>query len=270
VSGIVWFDGRFSTPEEARVGVDDPGYLLGDGVFATLRAYRGRCFRAARHLAGVARGAELLGLTLPWPLDRVAEIADEAARRGAPEEGDARVRVTLTRGGRLSVLARPIDPPPGDAYVAGVGAVTLRLRRRAALDPIVKTTSYAPEIAARREAEARGAAEGVQLAPGGELACGAMSNLFVVARDVLFTPALESGCRDGVTRREVLALAPRAGLVAREERLDPALLREADEIFFTSSRVECLPVGTLDGRTVGAAFPRAAALRALLREEALA
>lgn len=255
-------------PDEARVALDDRGYLLGDGVFATLRGYDGVCFRKADHLAGLLRGAELLGLGLPEGAARDALdlLCDEAARRTG--ERDAYVRITLTRGPRLSILARALDAPPEDAYARGVQAVTVRTRRRPPLDPVVKTTSYALEIAARREAEAAGAAEGVQLALDGALAGGAMSNLFAVAGRRLLTPSVESGCRDGVTRRAVLALAARAGLEAAEARLAPEVLFEADELFFTSTRVECLPLSRLDGRALASTFPKTAALRALLREEA--
>src|SRR6478672_7362582 len=79
----VYFGGPFVAPdgEEARVPLTDPGYLLGDGVFATMRGYDGVCFRAERHIAILARGAELFGLPLPVGVDRLVAIADEAAAR---------------------------------------------------------------------------------------------------------------------------------------------------------------------------------------------
>ena len=79
----VYFEGRFVPPEgdEARVPLTDPGYLLGDGVFATMHGYDGVCFRAERHLAILVRGAELFGLPLPFGVDRLIAIADEAASR---------------------------------------------------------------------------------------------------------------------------------------------------------------------------------------------
>jgi branched-subunit amino acid aminotransferase/4-amino-4-deoxychorismate lyase len=98
-----------------------------------------------------------------------------------------------------------------------------------------------------------------------------MANLFLVRGDTLLTPALESGCRAGITREAVLEIAHEEGLSTREESLDPALLFEADEVFFTSSRVECLPIAAVDGRAVGRGgydserSPRTAALRARLR-----
>jgi branched-subunit amino acid aminotransferase/4-amino-4-deoxychorismate lyase len=271
VTRVTWHDGRFAGPDEPRLRLDDPGYLLGDGVFATMRAYRGVCFRAALHLAELARGAVIFGIASPVEPVRLEAVCHEAAARTGA--ADAYVRVTLTRGPVLSVLARPLEAPGEEDYVRGVAAVTVTWRRAppACGDPTVKSTSYAAPLLARREAETRGAREGLQLGIAGELACGAMSNVFVVVGDALLTPSLASGCRDGVTRRTVLALATRAGLEAREVRLEPSVLARADEAFFTSTRFECLPLASLDGAHVGrGTYPRAAALRHLLRGEALA
>ena len=95
-----------------------------------------------------------------------------------------------------------------------------------------------------------------------------MANLFLVSGDALLTPSLASGCRAGVTREAVLALAPRLGLSVREEQLAHDALFTADEAFFTSTRVECLPIAAVDGRSIGAvasSHPRTTALRAELR-----
>ncbi|MDB4938130.1 MAG: Branched-chain amino acid aminotransferase [Labilithrix sp.] len=259
----------------------DPGYLLGEGVFATMRGYDGVCFRAERHLATLVRGAATFGLALPVGVDRVMAIADEAASRTRVR--DAYVRVTLARSGdpdrpALTVISRPLDAPGDEAYVHGVASAIVATRRvpPACMDPTVKTTSYAPQVIARRQAVALGigAGEGIMLAVDGSLACGTMANLFLVKGDMLLTPPTASGCRGGVTRELVLELAARVGLTAREEMLDPSALFDADEAFFTSSRVECLPIASVGGRAVGRErttptegprHPRTAALRAALR-----
>lgn len=262
----VYFEGRFVPPDEARVSITDPGYLLGEGVFATMRGYDGVCFRAERHLKTLARGAELFGLALPVGIDRLIAIADEAASRTRVR--DAYVRVTLTRGSDdarpvLSVLSRPLVTPSADDYARGVAAAMVTRRRvpPECMDGTVKTTSYAPQVLAKREAMSLGVGEGegIMLATDGSLACGTMANLFLVAGDTLLTPSLASGCRAGITREAVLEVAPRIGLTVRESVLAPAALFDADEAFFTSSRVECLPIATVDGRAVGK--PRAEAAR---------
>jgi branched-chain amino acid aminotransferase len=253
-AAVVFLGDRFVPEGEARVAIDDAGYLLGDGVFATMRAHGGVCFRQSEHLARVVRGAELFGIPLPLGVARLAEIADEAASRTGAR--DAYVRVTLTRGGggddeaTLSVLARALDVP-GEALRASgarVGVVAPRRPPSACADPFVKSTSYAPFVLARRAAVTRGLDEGLQLAVDGSVAGGAMSNVFAVRGNELVTPPLETGARAGVTRGVVMQLAPSLGLTPSEAALTPADLAAADEVFLTSTRIGCLPVAEIDGR----------------------
>ncbi|CAN5886449.1 aminotransferase class IV [soil metagenome] len=270
----VFFEDRFvaaSDPSAARVSVTDRGYLLGEGVFATLRGYDGTCFRSQRHLALLERGAQAFGMSLPMSIERIADVADEAAAfTGA---SDAYVRVTVARGGDdgrpvLSVLARGFDVPSDDDYESGIPVTVVSARRipPACMDPAIKSTSYAPSVLARREAGLRGARDGIQLAVDGSLACGTMANVFLVHSGVLYTPPLESGCRPGITREAVFEVAARERIEVREQRIDPAALAEVEEVFFTSTRVECLPIASVDGRVVGRSrYPLTTALRSALR-----
>ena len=263
---VTFFHDAFVAPEDARVPILDPGYLVGDGVFATMRAYDGVCFRADVHLRALASSAAAFGIALPTGFERAVEIANEAARRTSAEH--AYVRVTLTRGHTspptvFSVIARPMVVPSEDDYRYGVATVTVRARRipPSCFDPCIKSTSYAAQLLGRREAERAGAAEGLQRAIDGSLACGTMSNVFVMVGDTLLTPPLDTGCRDGVTRGVILELAPTLFRDVREETLPPDIFARASEAFLTSTRVECLPIASVDGVRIGASFERTHALR---------
>lgn len=265
---VVHLGGRFVEEDDARVRVTDRGYLLGEGVFATMRGYGGVCFKSREHLATMARGAAMFGLPLPMTVEALAELCDEAARRSEAET--AYVRVTLARDGGdgsvLSILAKAFEVPPPSAYDSGIDAITVSLRRPppACGDPTIKSTSYGREVLVRREVAARNAGEGIMLAVDGSLACGTMSNLFVVKGNDLFTPERASGCRCGVTRAAVIALASRLDLRVREERLAPSVLDDADEVFFASTRVECVPVARIDGKPTRGRYERTHAMRAAL------
>lgn len=268
---ILWAEGDFRTPETTRVAWNDRGLLLGHGVFATMRGYRGTCFRAREHVETLALGARVLGIPVPRSVDAIVATADEAARRTGSD--DAYVRVTLTAGpadgpSTLLIQASDFDDVPTDAmYAKGVATAILDARRSGptCIDPRIKTTSYATEVVARREARTRGLFEGLQRSVvDGTLACGTMSNLFVVKGGVVKTPALASGCRNGLTRRTLMELARDEGLAVDEGTITDADLEGADEIFLASTRIEALPVGAVDGRAVPLG-PVAPKLRRALR-----
>src|SRR4051812_48944421 len=60
-----WLDGALVPLEQARVSVLDHGLVVGDGVFETLRVYRGVPFAWSRHLARLRLSAGGLGLVVP-------------------------------------------------------------------------------------------------------------------------------------------------------------------------------------------------------------
>ena len=70
----------------------------------------------------------------------------------------------------------------------------------ACLDPSIKCGNYLPGILARRELDAAGMIEGVQLGVNGAVS-GTVSNIFLVRNGRLLTPSLSSGCLPGVTQR---------------------------------------------------------------------
>jgi branched-chain amino acid aminotransferase len=259
MSTVVFLGDRFlGADEPALVPLADRGYLHGDSVFATLRALDGRPCAAERHLRRLFAAARCFGVAMPMGEARLTEVMTEAASRvGVP---DVTLRVTASRGvGRwgldtsgsfattLSVVARPTTAPSEEARTRGVATKILSTRRvpAACLPPSHKTGNYLVSIAARRELE--GLVEGVQLSVDGRVSSGTISNLFLVRDGALITPDESADCRLGVTREMILELAPSLGLRAVEADVRVEDLATADEIFFASSVMLCLPVRRVEG-----------------------
>jgi branched-chain amino acid aminotransferase len=68
----------------------------------------------------------------------------------------------------------------------------------------------------------------------GFLCEGMSSNLFVVYKKKIYTPALSEGCVEGVMRSVVMRLAAENGLEVIEAQINPEILHEADEVFLTN------------------------------------
>ena len=71
LSMLVYLNGAFVPKEEAKVSVFDHGYLYGDGIYETLRAYDGMLFHLDGHLARLQHSADAISLKLPLPLDKI-------------------------------------------------------------------------------------------------------------------------------------------------------------------------------------------------------
>jgi branched-chain amino acid aminotransferase len=114
----------------------------------------------------------------------------------------------------------------------------------------LKTTSYAENVIALSYAKARGAVEAIFANTRGELCEGTGSNVFVVLDGVVTTPPLDSGCLAGITRELTLEWCREAGIPVREQTLPLDVLREADEVFITSSTKDVLAVHAVDDRLI--------------------
>jgi len=77
MAGIAWVNGRLLPPEEAAISPLDPGFMYGQGLFETMRAYKGRVFRLPQHLDRLLAGAEQLDLTPP-ERDYITEAIEQA------------------------------------------------------------------------------------------------------------------------------------------------------------------------------------------------
>lgn len=61
------------------------------------------------------------------------------------------------------------------------------------------------------------------------------SNVFVLYKNHLYTPALTEGCVEGVMRQVVINIALQNSIPATEAQINPEILYEADEVFLTNA-----------------------------------
>jgi branched-chain amino acid aminotransferase len=262
-------NGVFVRDQDAVVSVHDRGFRYGDGVFDTLRVYRGRPFLIERHIGRLIEGATAIGVApLPTASALASAIRDLIDRN---EIAEALVRTTVTRGistgwdarhagdPTVVIVEQPFAGYPDQLYRSGASIVILantRLRP-SALTPAAKSLSLLVHVQAKRDATARDADEAVLCSESGVVAEGTVSNIFCVRNGRLHTPPLSDGILQGITREVVLGLARRDGIETVEDRITPDELRTADEVFLTSTGMEVLPVTRVDGRRVGSGQPGA-------------
>src|SRR5215831_2137662 len=110
-SGCICVDGRLLAPHEASVSALDAGFMLGDGLFESLRASGGVPYLLERHLERLYGGAGELGFEgMPTRELLTEQIGATLARAGLD---DTYLRITVTRGRG----GAPPAPPSGSPTV---------------------------------------------------------------------------------------------------------------------------------------------------------
>ncbi len=251
-------------PTVPLLPADDLGVLRGESVFETVRIAGGRPAYLSEHLARLARSAERLALTLPvgWP--ELAALA--VATWGRP---DGVMRLVCSRGGVAYALVTPVPAETVRGREHGVRAVTLTLGLPAGLRQTapwllggVKSTSYAVNMAALRQAKAQGAEDVIFLSGDGEVLEAPTATVAWVTDGRLVTPPPpDVGILPGTTMAVLLELCAELGVAYEVRRGTASELAAADEVLLASSVRAVAPVVTLDGRDLGTG-PVTARLRA--------
>lgn len=256
---MVYLNGQFIEPEQARVSVFDRGFLFGDAVYEVIRYFNGKPYAMDLHVQRLQRTLREVRFT-HFRAEDIVRLGDELVARN--DLRDACVYWQITRGtgpGRSHLPPKEMSPtvfgcvdrtPPLSqcATPAETSAALHEDWRWARCD--IKSTNLLPNILGKLAAADSGAEE-VIFHRGGRISEGGSTTVLVVRDGRLFTPPIDDpdlSILHGITRRVVAAL-PGADLDERPVTVEE--LRSADEIILAGTRTLLAAVTRLDGRQVG-------------------
>ncbi|MCA7083497.1 D-amino acid aminotransferase [Cupriavidus sp. DB3] len=260
---IVYLNGELTPLSEARIPVLDRGFIFGDGVYEVIPVYAGKPFRAAQHLARLARSLDAIGI--PNPHDEGQWTALIARVMQANPMPDQMIYIQVTRGvakrmhafpkevtPTVFIMTNPMSLPPAAATERGVACVTMEDKRW--LHCQIKSTSLLGNVLAAQNASEHGVTEAIQFRDG-MLTEASASNVWVVKNGVVAAPPKDNLILEGIRYGLIEELCARfeIPLVSRPVTRDEVFA--ADEVLLSSASKEILPVVTIDGQTIGKGVP---------------
>jgi branched-chain amino acid aminotransferase len=233
----VWLNGRLVA--DATLSIADRGFLLGDGVFETMRTAGPEILWLDDHLARLRQNAAVLGI----PVERSdAEIAGGLGELVvAYGLNHGAVRLTLSRG---PVATRGLLPPakPNPTLLATVATlapsipqislVVARTTRRNEASPLsrMKSLNYGDNLIARQEAIARGADDAILLNTSGHVTCATVASVFLHLDGRWITPPVADGVLPGLARQRLALM-----LDSIEASVNESALAHVESIILANS-----------------------------------
>lgn len=265
---VVNIDGRLIYASQAKISVFDHGLLYGDGIFEGIRFYKNRVFLLSKHIERLFNSAKAINLKMTWTKETVKNMIIETIIANSLKSGY--IRLVVTRGkGDLGLDPRKCLQPTiiiiteheikllAEQKITGAKAIISSVRR----DPVdatsheIKSLNYLNSILAKIEATNAGAHEAICLNSSGSIVEGVAENIFMVKGESVITPPTSAGCLEGITRELVKNIAENLGYKVKEENITPTQLYIADEVFFTGTAAEIVPVREINGRIIGEGKP---------------
>ena len=261
---IVYLNGDYMPMSDARISPMDRGFLFGDGIYEVVPSYDGKLVGFGPHMDRMQEGLDAIEIKLAIDHQAWRDIASELIERNGG--GNLGIYFHVSRGAdtiRNHAYPEGIEPtfyafafeiPP--APIADKAAVTpykvsttedLRWKRCN-----IKSTALLGNVMHYQHGYSQGNNETILYNADGELTEAAACNVYVVKNGVVATPPLDYQKLPGITRLMLLDILRKDGSIPVEERnvtLDE--LRDADEVWISSSSKEIAPVIEVDGKAMG-------------------
>ncbi|MCX7959289.1 MAG: aminotransferase class IV, partial [Deltaproteobacteria bacterium] len=216
------------------------------------------------HLDRLYKSADFISLKLK---DRsyIEKLIRKTIIKGNNKESYVRLVITRGIGWEIGmnpcyalkpnyiVIVKNFSPPPVNPDERCIKAAIASIRRnlKDSLNPLIKSGNYLNNVLAHIDAMKKGGAEAIMINPDGYVAEGTTFNVFMVKKGIYYTPPLDSGILDGITRKVLLRLMKENGVRFIEKNIKPSELLNADEVFFTSTLREIQPVIMINGKKIG-------------------
>lgn len=263
--GMTYLNGEFMPADQACLPLMDAGFWLGVNIFDVLSARRGHIFKLDAHVRRFCRSLHAVRIDIPYTQTEFGALIVETVRRSGLE--DSYIQTIATRGLRSSAPISEWTPtviinaiPYFEIVSPEVSARGLRIRISSirnvpiqSVDAKIKTFNRLHSYLARLEAIDADADDTIMLDHDGYVTEGRGANVFTVAGGGLCTPP--EGMLEGITRETVFALAAESGIPAREQRLTPYDLYNADEVFYCTTAGGVMPIVEVDRRRIGDGTP---------------
>lgn len=250
----VFFNNKIIDAQQANLCATSPAALYGFGLFETMRSYKGKIVYLTEHLERIKKSARSFGLKIPYPAEKLKEQIDRIIKINKLD--DAYVRLTVWRNSETKsdvlVCAGKYKPYLKSKYAQGFSCKISSLRQNeGSFLSQIKSTNYLFSLTAHSQAVRAGFDQAIILNNQGFVCEAGRANIFLVKNKEIFTPKLESGCLEGITRQAVLDLALKEGIACRQANFTLQDLYNAEEVFLTNSLIGIMPVKSVEGIKIG-------------------
>lgn len=224
------------------------GLRFGDGLFETIKCSNGQLEFLDDHLARLWKGMQVLQFNIPkhFTPDRLQEEIESLLKKNRHEK-KARIRLTIFRGdGGLydEIDHRPnyiiqsweIAAETGSWNSNGlVLGIYTEVKKPFNILSGLKHNNFLPYVLAALYAKKEKWNDVIVLNTDGRLCDTTIANIFLIKDEVVYTPALQEACINGIMRRHIITRLTASGFKVVEGEITIANLEAADEVFLSNS-----------------------------------
>ena len=268
-----YLNGKILKDKQLKLSPFDRAFLFGDGVYETLRWYKGKLFKLDLHIERLKKSLASSRIIFS-SFDEIEKVINELIKKNKFEDEEHLfIYLQITRG---AYFPRQHHFPPADVEPTfflsvvpfkrheeelknGIKVILEEDIRWTRCD--IKATMLMPNVLARQRALEQNAVEAV-FVRNGFITEGTHTSFCAVKNGKLYTPPLSpnGGLRtnyilDGITRKVILEICGKEEIPINETEIKADELKSFDEIMLLGTISEVMPVVRVDEWQVGDGKP---------------
>ncbi|PLR65682.1 aminodeoxychorismate lyase [Bacillus sp. UMB0893] len=256
----IYLNSNYVKEEEANISPFDHGYLYGLGAFETFRLYNGHPFLLKDHLDRLQDAMQHLHIHLDIKSLKVEKIIQKLLKLNQLENENVSVRLNISAGaGELAFGAMDYAEPTVMLFMKKLPAAPKDIEKRGQILTIrrntpegeqrLKSHHYLNNVLAKHEIGNDPSVEGIFLTKEGFVAEGIVSNLFWVKDNAVYTPSIDTGILNGITRQFIIQCLNKRKIHVEEGTYKLEELMSAEEVFATNSVQEIVPIRDISSQS---------------------
>lgn len=236
---FVCFNGDLFPSSQALFTVQNRSFKYGDGIFETIKVFRGKIPLASLHFERLFLSLQLLKIHPSFNQEQLTKKLMELCEKNDCQEL-ARVRLAVYRneynGSGFVMEALSLPESVNELNESGF-AIDLYPYARKSKDAFsnLKSANFLPYVLADLYAQEKNLDDSVVLNCDSLLCDTSKANIFLIKDHEIFTPALHQGCINGVMRRFLIDELKKQNYKIHQEEISETDLVQADEVFLTNA-----------------------------------
>jgi D-alanine transaminase len=265
MESLACLNGELMPIDQARVPVDDRGFLFGDAVYEVIRLYEGCCWLEAEHMERLRRGVAALEFG-DYDIDRLTQRMHRTISTSGIQEGTVYLHVTRGVSPRAHAFPKPEVPPTELILVRPYDDTSAARLREAGVETIshpdlrwkrcdIKSTNLLANVLAKQAATRAGCYEAILVDAEGRVTEGSSTSVLWIRGGRLEGTPEGHGLLPGTTRHLVLRLAETIGIPYADARITLEELIGADEVLLAGTATEIVSVVRVDDKFIADGRP---------------
>lgn len=257
-SEILLFNGKKIEDKDLNFNKLRRGFLYGDGVFETLLTRNLKIFRYEDHWERLKKGAKICNLEIP-DKEKIKELIEGELKKNKLSQSYIRINIWRKKPFYFNpenekkteylIIIRKFKPYPNRFYKEGIKCMVSNKVKRNENSVLskIKSFNYLENIILKIESKENNFEDAVVLNTDNYISCGSVSNIFFVKNKRIYTPSLECGCLEGITRKVIFEICKKEKIEIKEGFFKVDFLNDCEEVFLTNTLMGIMPIREIKG-----------------------